>query len=474
MKSNLSLNSFKNKTCHPKVIMRQIKTQEKFEEKIDKLQDKKQKIKFLEQEITAKNTRLVETEKKLMNHLNSNRDMTGSITESDILSVEVEELRRQLNQLQKFHLKNSMEGKEKNMSVKEQVLSVIEGVKLQTFYSPEVKTLIYSIMDEITRATEENSDFKFDENKMMKLVVKYNRSPQNKVAEQQDSEPKASKKRKLLTIKTQQADLESANEVDDNSPSLMSTPKLKSLVRKKDEEYLPPFQQASRQKEISPPREDRVEREQANPAEEPKSSKFFEDKYVPPSQRIKQREMEIRNRGLNDSKVPVARNDDDEISEMSPVSHEDGEEKENAEGSKFLTPAQLKQRRRKSDQQKTERVSSSNYHQEQPMKNEDASPTRSSSSSMAQSGQKSKIKKKQQSSKKEIKLLETFRDFINEADNSQNLTERIKIICDAEEAYTILGGIALSQLYSYVTKPFKAKKAIIKLLQSWIKSGIPR
>lgn len=92
-----------------------------------------------------------------------------------------------------------------------------------------------------------------------------------------------------------------------------------------------------------------------------------------------------------------------------------------------------------------------------------------------------KIKSKEKEKTKEEKsheqltkeILNQFVDFIGEASNDAGFQERIKIICDTDEAYQYLGSIGLSQIYSYGSKGINKKDELLKLLETWKKSGVP-
>lgn len=85
--------------------------------------------------------------------------------------------------------------------------------------------------------------------------------------------------------------------------------------------------------------------------------------------------------------------------------------------------------------------------------------------------EKTKEEKSQEQLTKEI--LNQFVNFIGEASNDTGFQERIKIICDTDEAYQYLGSIGLSQIYSYGTKGINKKDELLKLLETWKKSGVP-
>jgi hypothetical protein len=85
--------------------------------------------------------------------------------------------------------------------------------------------------------------------------------------------------------------------------------------------------------------------------------------------------------------------------------------------------------------------------------------------------EKSKEEKTQEQLTKEI--LNHFVDFIGEASTDDGFRERIKVICDTDEAYQYLGSIGLSQIYSYGTKGVNKKDELLKLLETWKKSGVP-
>ena len=72
------------------------------------------------------------------------------------------------------------------------------------------------------------------------------------------------------------------------------------------------------------------------------------------------------------------------------------------------------------------------------------------------------------------KVLELFIEYLQEADSDKSFQLRIAAICDMDEAYETLGSIGLSQIYSYRTKKLSSRDEVVELLQTWIKTGVPR
>lgn len=72
------------------------------------------------------------------------------------------------------------------------------------------------------------------------------------------------------------------------------------------------------------------------------------------------------------------------------------------------------------------------------------------------------------------KILKLFMSYAQQADTDENWKARISAICDMDEAYIELGGLAMSQIYAYQTQSIKKKKEFERLINSWIENGIPR
>ncbi|MHA1199197.1 MAG: hypothetical protein ACTSQF_07590 [Candidatus Heimdallarchaeaceae archaeon] len=72
------------------------------------------------------------------------------------------------------------------------------------------------------------------------------------------------------------------------------------------------------------------------------------------------------------------------------------------------------------------------------------------------------------------KILKLFISYGQQADSDENWKARISAICDMDEAYVELGGLAMSQIYSYQTQSIKKKKEFERLLNSWMENGLPR
>ncbi len=72
------------------------------------------------------------------------------------------------------------------------------------------------------------------------------------------------------------------------------------------------------------------------------------------------------------------------------------------------------------------------------------------------------------------KILKLFISYGQQADSDENWKARISAICDMDEAYVELGGLAMSQIYAYQTQSIKKKKEFERLLNSWMENGLPR
>ncbi|MHA2358363.1 MAG: hypothetical protein ACXABK_06310, partial [Candidatus Heimdallarchaeaceae archaeon] len=72
------------------------------------------------------------------------------------------------------------------------------------------------------------------------------------------------------------------------------------------------------------------------------------------------------------------------------------------------------------------------------------------------------------------KILNLFISYARQADTDENWKARIAAICDMDEAYIELGGLAMSQIYAYQTQTIKKKKEFERLLTSWMENGLPR
>ena len=77
-------------------------------------------------------------------------------------------------------------------------------------------------------------------------------------------------------------------------------------------------------------------------------------------------------------------------------------------------------------------------------------------------------------SEKIEKILKLFISYAQQADSDENWKARISAICDMDEAYVELGGLAMSQIYAYQTQSIKKKKEFERLLNSWMENGLPR
>ncbi len=76
--------------------------------------------------------------------------------------------------------------------------------------------------------------------------------------------------------------------------------------------------------------------------------------------------------------------------------------------------------------------------------------------------------------KQTLQILNLFLDFVDEATTDKGFQDRISTISEMDEAYEHLGSIALSQLYSFVSKGIDKKEELVKLLKQWKMEGVPR
>ena len=72
------------------------------------------------------------------------------------------------------------------------------------------------------------------------------------------------------------------------------------------------------------------------------------------------------------------------------------------------------------------------------------------------------------------KNLKLFISYVAQADSNENFKARVSAICDMDEAYIELGGLAMAQIYSYQTQSIKKKSEFERLINSWIANGLPR
>ena len=465
----------------PQLVMRQIKTYGSVEKDVKNYKQKQKKISFLEEEIKAKNTRLSESEKKL-------KELTeeggGSIGSSEILGGEVEELQTQLNLLQKYHLENTQNEDLDALNFKKRVLSVVEDTKILLTGHEKVESLVFGILDEIIRAVEKNEQFNFDKAKIIKLIAKQRKNDQNIQPEQLGQSSKMGLKGKKITIKGKESKSISPTPNQPFYQQEVASPiSVEKAVIKQRKIISKQEVQSKSSEEMLQDKQEVQSKSSEEMLQDKQEDGIFDSEYIPPSQRIKEREKAIEQQKTRSYQRSFTRAEEEETTESTNETATDEvkssiQEEGSSTNSKILTPTQLAKKRRESTKKKQERISSSDYSSkpsgDEFLRKEEPKISQRPSSSKKRVSKKPKPKEKPQHSKKEITVLETFLDFIKEADGDQNLDERIKLVCDAEEAYTTLGSIALSKLYSYVTKPSKSKKEVVKLFQSWIKMGIPR
>ncbi len=84
------------------------------------------------------------------------------------------------------------------------------------------------------------------------------------------------------------------------------------------------------------------------------------------------------------------------------------------------------------------------------------------------------IKDEREVSPKVEKILKLFISYVDQADSNENFKARVSAICDMDEAYIELGGLAMAQIYSYQTQSIKKKSEFERLINSWIDNGLPR
>ncbi|MBA7528487.1 hypothetical protein ES705_20674 [subsurface metagenome] len=84
------------------------------------------------------------------------------------------------------------------------------------------------------------------------------------------------------------------------------------------------------------------------------------------------------------------------------------------------------------------------------------------------------VKEESAVSPKVEKILKLFISYVAQADSNENFKARVSAICDMDEAYIELGGLAMAQIYSYQTQSIKKKSEFERLINSWIDNGLPR
>ena len=84
------------------------------------------------------------------------------------------------------------------------------------------------------------------------------------------------------------------------------------------------------------------------------------------------------------------------------------------------------------------------------------------------------VKDEKAVSPKVEKILKLFISYVDQSDSNENFKARVSAICDMDEAYIELGGLAMAQIYSYQTQSIKKKSEFERLINSWIDNGLPR
>ena len=67
------------------------------------------------------------------------------------------------------------------------------------------------------------------------------------------------------------------------------------------------------------------------------------------------------------------------------------------------------------------------------------------------------VKDEKAVSPKVEKILKLFISYVDQSDSNENFKARVSAICDMDEAYIELGGLAMAQIYSYQTQSIKKK-----------------
>lgn len=110
-----------------------------------------------------------------------------------------------------------------------------------------------------------------------------------------------------------------------------------------------------------------------------------------------------------------------------------------------------------------------------------ATVSQTSSSNLGSTPKKSIVTQKPEKTKikpgpsdKVLQILNLFLDFVGEAKTDKDFKNRVETICDMDEAYEHMGGIGLSQLYSFASKDLSKKDELVKLIEAWKIDGVPR
>jgi len=482
---NYIINYMVKESLSPQLAMRRIKSYEALEKKLmQKIDSNKMKQEHLSNELEVKTQALEEANRKL-EELGQARQKEDEIrnnleSKSDMLDAELEELKNQLQMIQVIQSDQPAERSPEAEAIAKSVNHITNEIKMIIIEYEEVTTLFLPLVTALTEALADPDDFVFSSEDLTNAIddfILLNGSPSGVAtateAPRQFSPPPVSNS--PITPPVSQPI--SAPVVSEQTTPPVSAPQPISddmipspTISKPPEEDLegvvPSWQRIEEKKEEPKPEPlrfkptDMIKQHEQGTEETPQADEESEEKeevteeapsgQLSPSQIIKQRQKALAEREAKrreeEEKIKQLRE-----SAMAKTHSEETEEKES--------------------QEEVQQISSP---ESKPVSVPESKPDPVQKKPVQRKPEPVQKKPEPKVDNKTKQVLLTFKDFISEAKSTKNFNERVKLISDQDAAYEVLGGIGLSQFYSYATKPVQMKDELVELIDNWIENGPPR
>ncbi len=480
---NYIVNYMVKEGLSPQLAMRRIKSYDALEKKMgQKLEADRMKIDHLSKELEIKTQALEEANKKL-EELGQARQREDEIrnsleSKSEMLDAELEELKNQLQMIQIMQADQPSERSPETEAIAKSINHIINEVKMIIIEYEEVTTLYLPIVTALTEALADPEGFVFSPEDLIATIEDFillnSSAPptQNEedtpqpvtTAAPRSTEPPISPPTVVApTVSTPESPpssmAEPADELEDVVPSWKTIEEKKEEPKPEPLTFKPTDLIKKHEKELTEPEDADESVEEEVQEETPTTGQLT------PSQIIKQRQKALAEREAKrreeEAKI--------EALKQAAVKKEEVAKEKAPEEEQVSTQVEVSEQPVEHQPKTVSRP--------EPIvepKPEPKPESRPEPKTKPKAEPKPPVEEKPKVDNKVKQVLLTFKDFINEAKSTKNFNDRIKLISDQDAAYEVLGGIGLSQMYSYATKPIQMKDELLELLDTWIENGPPR
>ncbi len=487
---NYIVNYMVKEGLSPQLAMRRIKSYDALEKKMgQKLEADRMKIDHLSKELEIKTQALEEANKKL-EELGQARQREDEIrnsleSKSEMLDAELEELKNQLQMIQIMQADQPSERSPETEAIAKSINHIINEVKMIIIEYEEVTTLYLPIVTALTEALADPEGFVFSPEDLIATIEDFillNSSapptqneddtpkPDTTAAPRPIEQPISSPTVVAPTVSTPKSPPDSvaepADELEDVVPSWKTIEEKKEEPKPEPLTFKPTDLIKKHEKELT-------EHEDVDESAVEEMQEETPTGQLTPSQIIKQRQKALAEREAKrreeEAKIEALKR---AAVKKEEVAKEKAPEEESG-SAQVEVSEQPVEHQSKPVSRPEPKVEPRPEPKPEPRPEPKPEP-RPEPKTEPKAEPKSPVEEKPKVDNKVKQVLLTFKDFINEAKSTKNFNDRIKLISDQDAAYEVLGGIGLSQMYSYATKPIQMKDELLELLDTWIENGPPR